>query len=132
MLDRVAGNKSLLGSLSLGLSLSLSLGLSLSLELELHHMLVLMSMCLGLGMSMRLCLCLSLCLCLCLCLGMRLRLSQESTGDRRTGLAVLIPGPAADHVPLERDGPVDVVQLVVQPTGIAQDVARVVLAPEWG
>lgn len=50
---------------------------------------------------------------------------------RRDGLA-LVPRPATDHIALERDGAVAVVQLVVQSTGIAQDLTRVVLAPQGG
>jgi len=51
-------------------------------------------------------------------------------GDRGWTLAVIITRPPADHIALQRDGPVDVVQLVVEAASVAKDVAGVILAPQ--
>jgi hypothetical protein len=60
----------------------------------------------------------------------RTRTSSRSRSGGRS--CALIPRPATDHIPLQGNRSVDMVQLVVETTGIAQDFARVVLAPERG
>lgn len=58
-------------------------------------------------------------------------MGETSIGGTRDRLAVLVAGPASDHVALERDGSMDMVKFVVEATSIAQDLAGIVLPPEW-
>lgn len=53
-------------------------------------------------------------------------------GSSGSSLTAFVTRPTADDITLEGDGPVDVMQLVVEAAGVAQDLARVVLAPERG
>lgn len=60
----------------------------------------------------------------------RLGPGQQGPGSHRGRLAILVPRPSPDHIALQRDGTVNVVQLVVKPACIAQDVPGIVLPPE--
>ena len=46
--------------------------------------------------------------------------------------SALVPRPTTDDVPFQRDRAMNMVQLVVKPTGVAEDLAGVVFPPERG
>jgi hypothetical protein len=56
----------------------------------------------------------------------------SSSSSSGSSLTALVARPTTNNIALEGDGSVDVVQLVVETTGVAQDLASVVLAPERG
>lgn len=59
----------------------------------------------------------------------RLYIRHRSRGSRSSAF---IPRPTTDDVPLQRNRPMDMVQFIVKPTGVAEDLAGIVFPPERG